>query len=255
MPPPRWFPYLKRSPLARVRLLCLPHAGGTASAFRRWSALLPPTVEVWAAQPPGRETRFADPLLHRVEPWVEALLDAFREGLDLPYAVFGHSLGAVIGYQLIRQVAAAGLPAPVHFFASGREPPDQLRQRVTHQLPEEAFVAQVKGLEGTPPELFAHRELMELLLPILRADFETYETYVHRPGAPLACALTALGGREDHTVSPAQLEAWGAHSQRFAGAVLFPGGHFFHQAEEAAVTRLIQERLTGALSSGLPLAS
>lgn len=243
MAPSRWFPYLKRSPQARVRLLCLPHGGGAASAFRRWSTLLPPTVEVWAAQPPGRETRFSDPLLRRVEPWVEALREAFREALDLPYAVFGHSLGAIIGYELSRRMEAAGLPAPVHFFASGREPPDQLQQQLTYQLPEAAFLEQVKALEGTPPELFAQRELLALLLPILRADFEAYETYAHRPGPPLSCPLTALGGRDDRTVSVAQLEAWAPFSQRFAGAVVFPGGHFFLQSEEASVTRLIQERL------------
>ena len=243
MAPAPWFPYLKRSPQVKLRLLCLPHAGGSASGFRRWQSLLPPTVEVWAAQPPGRETRFADPRFIRMDAWISSLRAAVEELVQQPYAVFGHSLGAVVGYELIRALAAAEAPLPRHFFASGREAPDALIQRITWNLEKDAFLSCVKELEGTPAELFNYPELLDLVIPVLRDDFQVYETYRHQRGPPLDCPITALGGSEDRSVDPKSLDGWAAHTTRYAGAQLFPGGHFFVQTEEAALCRFLAQRL------------
>jgi medium-chain acyl-[acyl-carrier-protein] hydrolase len=242
-----WFPYLKPNPSAKVRLLCLPHAGGGASRYRSWARRLP-SVEVWAVQPPGRESRLSEPAFTRMEPLVEALLAATTEARAVPYALFGHSLGAAVAFELARAVRRAGAPAPVALFASGRGAPDVVEGEPIHALPEPEFIRQICALNGTQPEVFEEPELKALILPLLRSDLELHETYRCQEEAPLGCRLVALGGAADPSVPPDQLAGWARHTQDFGGVRVFPGDHFFVQSAEAAVLQEVERALSTARS-------
>ncbi|HEU0299177.1 MAG TPA: thioesterase II family protein [Longimicrobium sp.] len=246
--PDRWIVRPRPSPRARLRLFCLPHAGGGASAFRGWADALPPEVEVCPVQLPGRENRVAEPAFDRVPPLAQALADAVEPLLSLPFALFGHSNGALIGFELARALRARGRPGPVHLFASGRRAPDLPSGRPpTHHLPDAEFLAELQELGGIPPQVLEHPELMAVLLPTLRADVAIHETYEFREQPPLPCPVTAYGGLTDPKVSREQLQAWGRHTGGPFTMRLFPGGHFYLQEERTAVLRVLSADLHAVL--------
>jgi medium-chain acyl-[acyl-carrier-protein] hydrolase len=215
-------------PAARLRLVCLAHAGGGGSVLRPWSVRMPAGVELCAVQLPGREARFGEPAITRMRPLVAALAEGLAPELDRPFALFGHSLGALLAYELARCLRDTDRPGPVHLFASGSAAPHARPPRTpVHALPEAEFIAELRRRGGTPPAVLEHAELMQLLLPTLRADFAVSDTYEFTPGPPLACPVTAFGGAEDASVAPPEVERWReVTSGPFAGRVL-PGGHFF----------------------------
>jgi medium-chain acyl-[acyl-carrier-protein] hydrolase len=215
-------------PGARLRLLLIPHAGGGASAFRGWAEALPPEVEVCPVQLPGRENRMREPAFDRLTPLVEALAAALERWRDLPYAVLGHSNGALIGFALARHARRTGTPGPVHLFASGRRAPHlPSRGRDVHQLPQPELIAELTALGGMPREVLDHPELLELLVPLLRADMALNETYEHRDEPPLEVPITALTGTSDVKVTLAEAEAWERHTSAGFRLHVFPGDHFF----------------------------
>lgn len=243
-PTDRWITRPRPLPRARLRLFCLAHAGGGASAYRGWADALPADVEVCPVQLPGRENRLAEPAFDRLVPLVEALAQAIDPWLDLPFALFGHSNGALIGFELSRLLRARGRPGPRHLFASGRRAPDlPAETEPIHALPEAEFLAELEKLGGIPATLLEHRELLELLVPTLRADVTMHETYVFGEEAPLAFPITAYGGETDPRVSRAQLEAWGRHTAGPFVMRIFPGGHFYLQEDRATVLRTLSSDL------------
>lgn len=240
----RWITRPRPLPRARLRLFCLAHAGGGASAFRGWADALPADVEVCPVQLPGRENRIGEPAFDRLEPLVNALAQAIDPWLDLPYALFGHSNGALIGFELARLLRARGRPGPRHLFASGRRAPELPAETAPiHALPEAEFLAELEKLGGLPAPLLEHRELLELLVPTLRADVAIHETYDFRDEAPLECPITAYGGAADPKVSHAQLEAWGRHTAGPFVMRIFPGGHFYLQEDRPPVLRTLSSDL------------
>ncbi|HEU0016459.1 MAG TPA: thioesterase domain-containing protein [Longimicrobium sp.] len=244
-PSERWILRPRPNPRARLRLLCLPHAGGGASAFRGWADALPVQVEVCPVQLPGRETRIAEPAIDRMGPLAEALADALARWRDLPFAVFGHSNGALIGFELARRLRRTGAPGPVHLFACGRRAPDAARPGPpTAHLPDAAFLDSLRDLGGIPDALREHPELLALLLPTLRADVALNEAYVFTEEAPLACPITGYAGELDPRAPPAEMERWARHTSAAFALRTFPGGHFFPQTHRAEVLR--------ALSADLP---
>jgi medium-chain acyl-[acyl-carrier-protein] hydrolase len=245
----RWITRPRPNPRARLRLFCIAHAGGGASAFRAWADALPPEVEVCLVQLPGRENRIMEAPFDRLAPLVEALADAVQPFLTLPYALFGHSNGALIGFELARTLRARGRPGPVHFFASGRRAPDVPADRgPIHQLPEPEFLADLQELGGLPAELLAHQELLSLLVPTLRADVAIHETYEFTEQAPLECPLTAYGGLADPKVQRHQAEAWARHTSGPFVLRMFPGGHFFLQDDRTLFLRTFSLDLHHALA-------
>lgn len=221
---PQWFLTRPRKSPARLRLFCFPYAGGGTPIYRDWQRLLPEEVEVCAAQLPGRGTRLQEPAFTDAGALVEALADAITPLLDLPFALFGHSMGAVIGFELARLLR----DRPAHLFVSGRPgPQSRLERDRMFDLPEDLFWERLRRLNGTPAEVIEHPELRELMLPMLRADFSVVETYVYRPGPPLDIPLTAFGGVADAEVSREQVEAWGRETTGPFAARLVPGDHFF----------------------------
>jgi medium-chain acyl-[acyl-carrier-protein] hydrolase len=240
-----WITCLKSNPHALFRLFCFPYAGGAASAFYTWPDGLPREVQVCPVQLPGRESRLEEPPFTRLSPLVQALARAIRPYLDVPFAFFGHSLGALISFELARRLE----PTPRHLFVSGRRAP-QIPDRASpiHQLPEIEFVEEIRRLNGTPEGVLQSAELRQLFLPLLRADFAVHETYVYAAGVPLDCPITAFGGRQDSSVSREALGAWRAQTRRSFTLHMLPGDHFFPHSSRALLLRTLSQELTRLLN-------
>jgi medium-chain acyl-[acyl-carrier-protein] hydrolase len=180
----------------------------------------------------------------RLEPLVAELAERLPFA-ELPFAFFGHSMGALVAFELARELVRRGGPVPLHLFASGRRAPRvPEREEPIHDLPEPRFTARLRELNGTPEEVLAHPELMDLLVPLLRADFTLHETYVYAPGEPLAIGVTALGGMADPEVSRADLEPWRDETRGLFRLRMFPGDHFFLLSTRPLVTEAVARDLT-----------
>jgi len=240
-------PWLVRYPTqapARVRLFCFPYAGGSAHVFRQWPQGLPAFVEVCALQPPGRGSRMMErPLadLREVVAGAAAALGAYTE---LPSAFFGHSMGALIAFELARHMREAGGERPAHLFLSGCRAPHLARTRPpTYNLPEPEFLAEIRRLQGTAPEVLEHPELLRLVLPLLRADFAAVETYEYGGGPPLSCPITVFGGAQDEDVSVESLDAWRKHTTAAFSLHTLPGEHFFLHSSQWLLLEAIKREL------------
>jgi medium-chain acyl-[acyl-carrier-protein] hydrolase len=236
---------IRRQPNARaaLRLICFPYAGGGASIFRTWPAALPGNVEILAIELPGRETRLKEQPFDRLGLLITALTDAVGPELQAPFAIFGHSLGALVGFSFARELRRRSLAGPVHLFASGRRAPQLPDPLVMHELPDPAFLAALRGLGGVPEAVLQSAELMELFLPILRADFALVETARTPHEAPLACPISALGGISDERAPPDELDPWQVQTTAAFERKLFTGGHFFLQTERIALLAWLASRL------------
>jgi surfactin synthase thioesterase subunit len=231
-PDGRWFAPGPAAPEARAQLFCLPHAGGGAAAYRDWQAAVGPEVEVVPARLPGREARFAEPPVTSAAGLVRRLAGPLLQRADRPFALFGHSMGALLAYELAYELVARGRP-PVHLLVSGHPAPQLVRQapgEAVHTLPRPALVRHLRAFQGTADEVLNHPEMLELLLPVIRADYRLCETHRFADRPPLPLPVTALGGAHDPGVRPEEVRAWReGTSDRFAYEIL-PGGHFYLHA-------------------------
>lgn len=223
---------------ARLRLICFPFAGGGASAFFGWSSLLPPEIELCAVQLPGREHRRHEPLIVEMDRLVAAAADELALLLaGRPFAFYGHSLGAIVAFELARTLRRRGLPAP-RALVVGACPAPQLsragRQRL-HTLADDALIDRLRRFEGTPEAILQSAELMALFLPVLRADFALFETYTCRPEPPLDCRIEALAGSDDREAPRGEMEPWRDQTACGFNLATIPGGHFFHRSSQATV--------------------
>ena len=217
----------KARPGAKLRLFCFPYSGGGSSAFRGWGDAMP-SIDVCAVQAPGRETRMREPPFTAMEPLVAEIVQAIRPMLDQPFAFFGHSLGGFVAYETARALRRAGAPAPRHLFASGCPSPHMhVVDAPIHGHPDAQLKDELRRYQGTPDEVLKNDELMNLLLPLLRADFSIYETYRHEAEPPLDLPITALGGLEDDDATREELDGWRAHTSKGFVLRMFPGNHFF----------------------------
>jgi len=223
-----WISFRKPGPKTRLRLFCFPYAGAGALIFRTWPDGLPADIEICPVQLPGRETRLMERPFTQLSPLIEALAQALVPLLDKPFAFFGHSFGALVSFELARRFRRQYGMHPVRLFVSaGRAPQIPHRGPHIHSLPDKEFLMELRRMNGTPSELLAHEELMEIMLPVLRADFAVYETYLYSTEPPLDCPISALGGLQDHRVSDSDLEAWRAQTSVSFSLRMFPGDHFF----------------------------
>lgn len=235
-----WISLRRLNPNARVRLFCFPYAGGGALIYRSWQEGFPPSIEVCPVQLPGRGERMSERPFSRIEPLVEAAAEALLPFFDRPFAFFGHSMGAAIGYELAHLLRREKASTPIHLFASGHSAP-HIRNRpvITYDLPDDEFIKELRTLQGTPEDVFQHPELLDLMIPLLRADFEVSETYSGSDHPPLDCPITAFGGREDTEVGPEKIEAWGEHTNGVFSSHILPSGHFFIHTEQPAIVRAV----------------
>jgi len=244
-----WIAFRKPNPQARLRLFCFPYAGPGASIFRTWSDGLPADVEVCPVQFPGRETRLMEAPFTQLSPLVQALAQALVPLLDKPFAFFGHSLGALVGFELARQLRKQpGQPAvqPVRLFVSGdRAPQIPQRNRPIHALPEREFLVELRRLNGIPGKVLENAELMQIMLPALRADFAVYETYVYSTEPPLNCPISIFGGLQDRRVSRGDLEAWRDQTSVSFSLRMFPGDHFFLNTTQPLLLHELSQELRG----------
>jgi surfactin synthase thioesterase subunit len=236
-----------------IRLVCLPHAGGGTAVFHRWRRTLPKGIGLLPICLPGRESRIAEPPITRMRVLVPEIVDAIEPALDRPYVLLGHSMGAWIAFELARELRRRGRTAPRLLVAAGSPPPHEPRSRVPlHKLPDAEFVAVVgREFDGIPPAVRENEELLALVLPVMRADFELTETYEYVEEPPLGCDILALGGSEDPTVTASELNEWGRYTTGGFEARHVAGGHFFlfrdaesgDRATSPAAVQLILQQL------------
>jgi len=238
LPPNPWFSVPRPSASAPLRYWCFPYAGGGAAVWQAWSAALAPATELVAIRLPGRENRLREPCVTRLTPLVERLADEIAAATTSPYVLGGHSMGALLAFEVARRLRHLGLPPPRALIATGARAPHCPRTEPDlHALPDDVFVHEVNArYGGIPAVMLENRDFLELFVPALRADLEVFETYVHQPGVPLNCPLLALGGTADARVSRDQTLAWREHTTGAFESAFFPGDHFFTQSHAAAVT-------------------
>ena len=207
---------------------------------------MPTDVEICPVQYPGRGTRLKEAPFTRLSSLVEALAEALIPLLDRPFAIFGHSLGALAGFELARQLRRQFGVQPVRLFVSGdRAPQVPSRDRPIHALSEEAFLAELRSLNGIPEKVLEDAELMEIMLPIVRADVAVYETYVYATEPPLDRPISAFGGLQDRRVSRADLEAWRDQTTASFSLRMFPGDHFFLNTIQPLLLQVLSQELRG----------
>jgi medium-chain acyl-[acyl-carrier-protein] hydrolase len=246
-----WVTCPRPNPQARLRLFCFPYAGGGASLFRTWADDLPPAVEVCPIQLPGRENRFIEPRYTHVAPLIAALGEALHPYLDKPCALFGHSMGALIAFELARYLRQRDGFIPERLFvAAHRAPQLPYRRPPLHPLPDPAFTAALRRLNGTPPGVLEHVELWELMLPLLRADFTLAETYTYTPDEPLTCPISAFGGMGDHEVDWEDIAAWSEQTRGSFTLRMLTGDHFFLHSARTLLLPAISQDLAAAVGEG-----
>ena len=226
--PSPWLLTLKPRPAATRRLFCFPHAGGGGSLFRTWPDGLLADIEVCPVQLPGRENRLREAPLTSLTLLVARLADVLLPWLDRPFAFFGHSMGALIAFELARALREAHGLSPAHLFVAGcRAPHLPDPDPPIHALPEPEFVEELRRMQGTPDEVLDHPELRQLIIPLMRADMALVETYTYRAGDPLDGPLTAFGGADDPQAPPETIAAWREHTRGRFQSRIVPGDHFF----------------------------
>lgn len=238
-----WVVRPRPDPRAHLRLFCFPFAGGGATTYRGWPAHLPPDIEVVAVQLPGREDRLREEPFTDVFELTPVVAQALAPYLDRPFALFGHSMGALVAFELARALERAGGPAPEHLFVSARSAPT-----VRYSLPsvggmsDREVLGLLRRLGGTPPDALRDPDLMRLVLPRFRADLTLCERYLYSPDRKLSCPISALGGALDF-FRRGELTGWAAETRAAFQLRMFPGGHFFIDEARARVLQVVAEAL------------
>lgn len=243
---PAWVLSPRPNPQATVRLFCFPYAGVGPSVYRPWVTVVPAHVEVRLIQLPGRESRWREPALTNIAELADRLTAAIVPHLDAPFAFYGHSLGALLSFEVTRRLRAAGGPMPRQLFlAAHRAAHLPNPHPAMRQLPDDAFVAELRRrYDGIPQSVLDNPELLELMLPCLRADFTAYETYEYRADRPLEIPISAFGGDQDMYVRTHEVAGWREQtSGRFKMRVI-PGSHFFLQTHRDQVLEAVAADLS-----------
>jgi surfactin synthase thioesterase subunit len=233
-------------------LFCFPHAGGAASYFHPWSAPLAPGIEVLAVQYPGREDRAAEPCVTNIADLADQIHAALGSSLPQRFAFFGHSMGAILAFEVARRIARQEGRGPAHLFVSGRPAPPRHRHRNLHRAGTPALIAELRSLGGTDPRILDDREVLELILPPMLADYTASETYRFEPGPPLSCDITAMTGDHDWMNTTGDAAGWSAHTTGAFNLQVYPGGHFYLDDCRARVLEVISSSLAAGTTRCLP---
>lgn len=231
-----------------LRLFCFPYGGGGASIFRQWPENIPQSVEICPVQLPGRENRIEEPLFTEMPRLVEVMAASLGSYFDVPFAFFGHSMGGVVAFELARYLSQRHAIDPVHLFVSASRPPHIWGTRLVHQLPEKDFIDLIRNSGGMPERVLQSNEFMELIQPILRADFTLIETLPCNDCSPLSIPITAFGGIEDTFVTPDMVDAWRKYTSSTFSIKMLPGDHFFLNSALSTLLQSISQILLSYLN-------
>lgn len=234
----RFFP----SDEAAVQLICLPHAGGSAPFYRPVAQALSPQIEVLAVQYPGRQDRRHEPMLESIEALADGVSHAVQDAVDRPFALFGHSMGATLAFEVALRLERAGR-TPLRVFASGRRAPSTHRDEQVHKRDDDGLIAELRTLSGTDQRIFGDEELLRMVLPAIRNDYRAAETYTCPRDVRIQAPVTALTGESDPKASHDEVDAWENHTEGAFDLRTYPGGHFYLVEHFADVLRVIGERL------------
>ncbi|MGC5364362.1 thioesterase II family protein [Streptomyces sp. DT24] len=240
-------PWIRRfhpAPEAAGRLVCFPHAGGSATYYFPVSRSLSPETDVLAVQYPGRQDRRHEPCVEDIEALADLAVGQLAPWTDVPVTLFGHSMGAMVAYEVARRLEAGGTPV-TGLVVSGRRAPSRVRRETVHLADDDRLVEDITRLSGTDSAVLGDPEILRMILPAVRSDYKAVETYRHRPGPPLACPVVALIGDNDPQVTVAEAESWEDHTTGAFRLQLFPGGHFFLNTHTAAVLDIVRCSLRG----------
>ena len=238
-----WLVRYQQEPQTTLRLFCFSYAGGGASAFRLWPAGLPGGVEVCAVQLPGRENRITEPLINAIDKLVPIVCDALIAFCDPPFAFFGHSTGALVAFELSRELRRRSAPLPCHLLISGSRAPHIPEPNPLHKLPKTDFLRELRRFSGTPEAVLQSEELMQIYIPILRADLALEEAYQHRVEPPLDIPIAAFGGIMDKEAAQDVLDPWAMYTSTTFTLDMIEGNHFFLHSNRDALLRLLSEIL------------
>lgn len=237
-----WIRQFHEPAVAGPTLVCFPHAGGSASAHFPLSAEVSAGAEVLIVQYPARQDRLAEPAVEDLRQLADEALRALEPWQDRPLALFGHSMGSIVAYEVALRLERLGR-APLGLIASGHAAPSVPPHRTVHGLDDDQFTRHVAELAGTPPELLTDKNVLALALPSLRADFTAIETYLDRDGVPLGCPISGYCGKQDDSVSPEGFGKWADYTTGRWTPRLFDGGHFYLQSQEPEVARAVLQDL------------
>ncbi|MFJ8017277.1 thioesterase II family protein [Streptomyces sp. NPDC096339] len=239
-----WIRNFHPAPEAPTRLVCLPHAGGSASFYFPVSRALTPDIEVLAVQYPGRQDRRSEPVITEVGVLADHIVEQLvATGDDRPLALFGHSMGALVAFETARRLQARGT-SPSALVVSGRRAPHLQREAGIHKRSDDGLVAELKALSGTDADLLGDEEILRMILPAIRGDYQAVETYRMAPGPALTCPVLALVGDSDPRVDVEGVHGWAEHTDAEFALEVLPGGHFYLVHEQEAVLSAIRTRLT-----------
>jgi medium-chain acyl-[acyl-carrier-protein] hydrolase len=226
-----WIVRPRPNPAATLRVFCFPYAGLGTSVFRTWPPAFPPNAELILMLPPGREGRWSEKPFQNAADLASSATQAILPHLTLPFVFFGHSLGAMTAFEVALQLRRGGHPQPLRLFASAHRAPHLPHPHpIIHSLPDAEFIEQMcQQYGGIPQAVLDNPDLVELMLPCLRADFTVFETYRYTEDAPLTLPITAFGGSRDRRITEHEIAAWREQTSGDFRYEMFDGDHFFLQ--------------------------
>jgi medium-chain acyl-[acyl-carrier-protein] hydrolase len=242
--PNEWIIFPRPNPAAALRLFCFHYAGGNAQVFHDWPRHLPPGMEIGTIQLPGRGHRLGEPHIKRMAPLSCIVAQHLSPYLDKPFVYFGHSMGALLCFEVARILRRERRRQPAHLFLSATAAPHlRNREKPLSNLPKSALVEKLREFDCAPEEALQNDELLDLMLPTVRADFELCETYEYHPESPLECPVTIYGGLEDREVEAERLAAWSEMTMGACKIRMFPGGHFYFNGSRSTFLQTFAEDL------------
>jgi surfactin synthase thioesterase subunit len=233
----------------KINLYCIPYAGGSFYAYREFERYMADFIRMIPLELPGRGKRFKEPLLTDIYEMVDDLFHQIKMSLHEPYAIYGHSLGALLGYLLVKKIIEKDFNKPVHLFFSGRQGPSLMRGRKLHLLPKKALIDQLISFGGIPDELLREQQLIDFFEPIIRADFKAHETYQYEKSQPVATPLTVMAGLHDKETTYDEAMTWQEVTTETITIRQFPGGHFFIFNNLSEIAMIFSEQLDKAVTN------
>ncbi|MGW1807667.1 thioesterase II family protein [Streptomyces sp. NPDC002078] len=253
--PSRWIRRFHPAAESGVRLVCLPHAGGSAPFYFPMSRALSPEVDVVSVQYPGRQDRRMDPAVEDIGEYADAIAAELKPWLDRPVALFGHSMGAVLAFEVTRRLERDLGLVPLAVFASGRRAPSRYRDENVHRRDDDGIVEEMRLLSGTDAQILGDEEILRMVLPAIRSDYTAIENYRAAPGLTVSAPITVLTGDNDPRTSLEEAEAWRGHTTGAFDLRVFSGGHFFLANHQEEILKIVSETLSTSLpSAGASLA-